>query len=551
MSESLPRDERVAQFLARIAGGGDFPAISQQLRDVMDVIRHEDTSMRMLANIVLKDYSLTLKILRTANSFQYNRSGRRVMSVTQAMVLLGVATVRDLATSLLLLEHYCQNAPGLKGLMALSMLTASHAAAAAQHTGYPRPEEAHLHGMFRNLGEVLVAHHAAADYSAVLAAARDRQVTITEACRAVLGFSFDELGAAACRGWNLTTAGSAGEGARSELDTLVAFGHDLTTAVYRQPHGDAEASLRVLLQRYAHDLSLNGEGLQGLLVTGHAETQAVFDSLGISSRDLRLRAQMESAVARLAPADEAGTPAVAAAAPEPPPGPSLAEVRADVLREIDETLAARDHFELNEVLLTVLEGLLSAGPFTRAAVCLLSEEPRELVGRFGLGEGVDQLVARLRFPLTIGPAGLAVGAAMLQRADLVCAAAGHARPDEKRLLALVGAQAACLLPLVVDRKTVGAIYADRVAGEAPDPATMTFAARLRDRAAAAMLAARRAREDAARRAALTPERKRDLVLRLIRGERIEALSRESAVPVEELETWRQHVMEAALRGLAS
>jgi hypothetical protein len=36
-----------------------------------------DASVQQLANIVLKDYSLTLKVIRAANSFQYNRSGSR------------------------------------------------------------------------------------------------------------------------------------------------------------------------------------------------------------------------------------------------------------------------------------------------------------------------------------------------------------------------------------------------------------------------------------------------------------------------------------------
>ena len=37
------------------------------------------------------------------------------------MLLLGVRTVRDLATSLILFEHYQRKSPGLKELMLLSM----------------------------------------------------------------------------------------------------------------------------------------------------------------------------------------------------------------------------------------------------------------------------------------------------------------------------------------------------------------------------------------------------------------------------------------------
>ena len=45
------------------------------------------------------------------------------------------------------------------------------------------------------------------------------------------------------------------------------------------------------------------------------------------------------------------------------------------------------------------------------------------------------------------------------------------------------------------------------------------------------------------------QRKMELVLRLLRGEPLDAVSRESQVPAHELESWKRVVLEAGARGL--
>ncbi len=47
------------------------------------------------------------------------------------------------------------------------------------------------------------------------------------------------------------------------------------------------------------------------------------------------------------------------------------------------------------------------------------------------------------------------------------------------------------------------------------------------------------------------QRKTDLVVRLLRGEALDAVSRESQVPAHELESWRRAFLEAGARGLKS
>jgi hypothetical protein len=486
-----PVPVHVRRYLERIrSASGDLPVFPDHLHDVMAVLTKDDTSMQQLANLILKDYSLTLKVLRTANTPRCNRTGQQVLSVTQAMVLLGAEAVRDLAANLLLVDHFQAQAPGLKPLMALSMLTASHAKSAAEHVGLVHPEEAHLAGMYRNVGEVAIACHAPQDYAAILERVTSEGLTPDQVCKAQLQFRFDELGAAICREWGLAGFGAATDKGRRQIDRVVAFGHDLTTAVYR--HGsDTAESVNLVLQRHGSDLGLTPDVVYSMVQEAKATTRQVFAGMGVSAADLSLASQGEAAARAYSPGAKRlpGADELAAAEQRA----QTEQSRARLLEEIAGSIERPSRFDLNETALTVLEAMLRSGPFSRAVFCLLNEQRGELVGRFGLGEAVDSLVRRLRVQLTTGPQGLAIGAAVLRRSDLLISSTRNPASDESRLLALVGARSVIVLPLVIENTAVGAIYADRVVGDEPDASTVNFAHRLRELVVRALVLARRGR----------------------------------------------------------
>ena len=125
----VPADERADAVVRRILQADDVPAFSRVMRELMASLGRDESSAPQLATLVLRDYALTTRVLRTANSAHYNRAGRPVQSATHAIMLLGARTVRELASGVLLFEQYRGRSPGLKELMLLSLLTATHARA--------------------------------------------------------------------------------------------------------------------------------------------------------------------------------------------------------------------------------------------------------------------------------------------------------------------------------------------------------------------------------------------------------------------------------------
>jgi HD-like signal output (HDOD) protein len=327
----------------RVLQADDVPAFSRVMQDLMATLGRDEASAQRLANLVLRDYALTVKVIRAANSAHYNRTGRPVLSATHALMLLGAETVRAMAGAMLLFEHYRRRSPGLKELMLLSLLTASHARAAAEAAGGAEPETAHLCGMFRNLGEVLVAAHLPDEYAAVLrrvgdgaaAAVRpgvprpDAAARRATCAAAVLGCSFEAVGVAIARHWGMpdvvrlgmTATGGPGE---DRVGALTAFAHALTGAVYREGAGDAPRAADAVVDAHGARLGMSRAACRAVADQAVADTRELFAAAGMRLDQLRLARQVGVALSEArggtpaAPADGAPAPGTGRSRPHRP-----------------------------------------------------------------------------------------------------------------------------------------------------------------------------------------------------------------------------------------
>jgi HD-like signal output (HDOD) protein len=458
--------------LRHILQGDDFPALSKLFTETMAVNDDTDTSSQRLANLVLRDYGLTVKVIRTANTIQYNRTGKPIRSATHAMLLLGSRTVRDLATSLILFDHYQRKSPGLKELMLLSMLTATHARELAVRLGLPEPEEVHLCGMFRNLGEVLVAAHFPQDYALILGKFRDARASVLPnagpladalvmqtAALNVLGFTYEDLGSAVARHWGMPETVSeairmSAAAANRRIVAVVAFAHELTSAIYRDDVTRGPLRVAEAARRHCIALGIAHEVVGEVLELAVKETKDVFSTARVSFDDLRLRTQTASALRALG----GGVADGGTADQSSPVAETVAELRQRLVMETESALAPERGFGLEAVVLVLLESLLRGGPFSRVVFAITNAERTMVEARLGLGDGADQLVKRLRVSTRAAPVSLALEWRRVAMRTVERALTG----EEARWCATVGAAAFGVAPLMVDGKLVGCLYADCV-----------------------------------------------------------------------------------------
>ncbi len=490
MGDHPQPNEKLAEFLVEIAGESEFPALSRSIEQVLLKV-DEEASLQHITNVILKDYSLTVRILRTANSPLYNRSGRQIHSISHAVTLLGVEAVRKMAAGVVLLEHFRKYSPGLKELMLLSLLTANHARDVAERTGYPRREEAYLCGMFRNLGEVLTACYHPRGYAEVLLRVQADRVPVAQASFEVMGFDYDSAGKAVAVQWRIpdivrqcmsdrvVRLRRAPSMETERLEAIIHFAHKLTTAVYRREPSAARASVNLLLHSLGPVLNLTHDDVKSIAENALQETSEVFQAMSVPMDHLRLKRQTEAALLQVddEPAEESG------GIPETEP-----ETLVSLLRDVTLQVAQKPADDLRATTMMVMEAIYRGGPFDHVLFALLDEKGHRLVGKVGFGESIDKIIASFNFPVvgTSGP----VADAVLKRGDVFVAGRSDRRYEGTRIRQILSEPVFGLYPLMAGGSVVGCLYFDRHEPKSFDKAAISALGALRDHLCSALTRSR-------------------------------------------------------------
>lgn len=491
-------------LLRRMKHKSDFPALSDSVGRIQRVANSENVSIASLASEILKDVALTNKLLRMVNTAHYSAAGGAVSTVSRAVALVGFAGIRNMALSLVLLEHMQDKAHAqrlkeefLRSLMAGTL-------ADELSSGSRDGEEAFLSAMFQGLGRLLTEFYFPEEALQIRelmatppgAALRDspsgrhgglshpsggeEPMTERAASARVLGLSFEDLGIGVARSWDLpdtlqkamrapvgAVPAKPVERGSERLRWLGRAASEVADALLEG--GDAALRVREIGECYEQAL-----GVEPRVFTQAAEQAQ--QRLSQLARAMNLEVGATSAARRLlAPPpelpDDTLTPhhltgSVAAAADDTVVSPqATADLLAAGISDVTQHMVS-DGFRLNEVLRMILETMYRALGLRRVVFCLRDPKTEALTGRFGLGDGAERVAAAFKVPLRPG-AGAATDlftAICLKGADTLIADATSGN-IATRLPAWftreVQAPTFLMLPLVIKQSPFGLIYADK------------------------------------------------------------------------------------------
>ncbi|WP_290873167.1 HDOD domain-containing protein [Aquabacterium sp.] len=513
----------LAYLLRRMRLKSDFPALAASVTRIQAMSDSEHENMQTLCEGILQDVALTQKLLRLVNTAHFRRGGEPISSVARAVALIGMGGVRNLALSLMLLEHMEDKAHAhqLQGEF-LRAVMAGTLAAELSRSG-PEGELAYMGALFRNLGRLLAFYYLPDDAEQIMALSEKAApgtpaLSLEAAARQVLGMGLDQLGVSVGRMWGLpedlvSTMLDPGEvvparslAARPERSVWLAslanqaadamlhtepielgLALDALSAVYADALdlppdalADAAGRARQRLSALTSALSLHvapedpGARLLDTWYTDSPQHEADIDPTGlVAGPDSALLAPgtppaawgMAGSSARAQPVRD----------PDPPPLPMLpadldpqALLTARILA-LAEVLAGP--YQLTDVLQAVIETLRQALDCRRVVFCLRDPLSASLQGRLGVGEGSDALKALFRVPLPANASAQAdlFGAVCLKNVDTLIADAS-APAIVQRLPTWfrdhVQAPTFLLMPLVLQRPpqpdlVLGLLYADR------------------------------------------------------------------------------------------
>ena len=494
--ESAPgTDSPMEKVLRRIGRTADFPSISKYVIRINKKLSDNSlqSSASELANMILKDYALTNKLLKLVNSAFYGFLTCKVTTVTRAVVVLGYDNVRLAAVSLLLFDHFKSRseARDLKDAAISSFWCGLISKEIARIQGGIDPEEAFICALLHQLGKLLTIHHLPEEYQEIRARLAQRKERETRAVNQVLGVSYKSIGLAVARQWSFpesilkTMEPLSHEALKDKgpgIDPLCAvanFSNALCGIINEVPE-HREAAIKDLLLCYKNHIPISIKQLKALMDASQENLHKHADALQFSVKEsafiLRLSSDASAAQAeggaegrdgaasrqaqtaplfRLADddvLDESGSGTDAEGA---------ASILMSGVREVSSAMIGS--YDVNDIALMTLEVIYRALQCQRALLFIHDGHSSLMEARFGYGPDIQRLVGRLQFPTGQGAALDLFSQALKKGKDLVVEDARA--PQLYPLLPPwyrkdLDAKAFLFMPVIFQKICVAAYYAD-------------------------------------------------------------------------------------------
>ena len=483
-------------LLRRMRSKTDFPALSNSVVRIQRVALSETESLASLSEEVLKDVALTNKLLRMVNTAHFTAvAGAGISTVSRAVALVGFAGIRNMALSVILLEHMGDK--GHAGLLKEEFLRALMAGTMA---GELMPlaresEEAFLAAMFQNLGRLLTEYYFQEEALQIRQQLSGKPATHAAreaAAHKVLGLGFDDLGAGVARAWGLPDSlqralripdsdapsrpiSPHADGGVERMRWLARSANALTDAMLGADGEQQTAALESVAHAYAPALALQPRDIIGCALKARTRVASLAQAMGLQIAP-GAPAQRLLKATPAAPGGGGAAALAGAAASQPSPSDLAADVRTIVNNaEFSETQVnlsqgleavkqalAQGSLRLNEVLNLVLQTLLQSLSLRSVVFCLRDPRTGLLVGRVALGNGPADVASAFRIAPDRGAGQDLFAAICAKGADLLIA---DTQSVATRLPAWyrqrVNGATFLLLPMMVKGQAIGLIYADK------------------------------------------------------------------------------------------
>ena len=513
-------------LLRRMRLKGDFPALSESVRVINEIIANDTDSIARLSALVLKDFSLTNKLLRLVNSAWYRQAGGgHISTVSRAIMLLGVDAVRSAAVAGLLFEHL-QNKSNVRALKEEFLrinMAGLLARVLARELHYPDEEEPFICAMFHNLGRLLSQYYFPEESEAVRGLMLQKRLDEQAASQEVLGVNFEELGISIARHWGFPPSIinsmrrveaeqlSGSDAPEQRLQALAMFSNALCAVVGDAPtHGreNDSALLQSVAAQFGAVIPLSEEELTQSLMTAIAETRELAQTMHVNLQQSPFgralcqfgqapesgnekETDADMAMARTVLSEELALTTGGFSGHHTRPLDAEAVLLAGIQDIGNAMIMVGD--QSKNILRIVLETMYRTTTFSRVILCTcetgVGHKPKRMSGRYGFGQDADALVEIFNFDLDFTPdvfhAPTEKGVDILIK-DVDDPAIANRIPDWYRRN--VTAKSFILFPLTVRQQPVALIYADRErAGEINIPKKeLTLLRALRNQAVLAL-----------------------------------------------------------------
>jgi putative nucleotidyltransferase with HDIG domain len=203
-----------AEFVAQAK---DLPVMPPIAAEVMKKAEDPDSDLKSMANLISRDASLAVRVLKIANSSFYSMP-RKIESIQQAIVLLGYTTLRSIVVAASIKDVFARYGLAERLLWEHAIATGCAASVIAGHVAGFAKDEAFVGGLVHDVGKLVMHSDAEKLYQDVMRAVYADEKTSIEAEKDVFGFDHAEVGMLVLGKWGLPERLVCAVGGHHEID---------------------------------------------------------------------------------------------------------------------------------------------------------------------------------------------------------------------------------------------------------------------------------------------------------------------------------------------
>jgi HD-like signal output (HDOD) protein len=184
----------------------DLPTLPAMMATITRLMQDPRTSAEELGRAIASDPALVSKVLKLVNSAFYGFPGR-ISTITQAIVILGFSTIRNVVLTTSVLKAFNKNAVqngfDVGKFWEHSLLTGAIARSLAVEREANFIEETFIAGLLHDMGRIVLSQKLPVEFEKVMIVKEKAGISQLAAEQSVLKLTHGDIGGWLARKWNL------------------------------------------------------------------------------------------------------------------------------------------------------------------------------------------------------------------------------------------------------------------------------------------------------------------------------------------------------------
>ena len=429
----------------------EMPIFSNTVRKIQSVLADDKKGAMDLASVIMQDPSLTAKLLKMSNSSYYNPSNQKMVTVSRAIVILGVGVIRELTLACSFFEAITsqKNKDKANEEIAMAIHAAVQAKSLAILVGDSSPEEVFIAALLNKIGEIAFWCFSNKQGESIQALMQGGQSQL-QAEKEVLGFHLTSLTVALSQSWKL----------RGLIEESIAQANNDRTQLVALSHAIALAS------KSGWESEEMNQCLLELTKISHKPIKVLKDSLQSNTKIAVKIAQQFGAhdASRFIQNNNLDSDNVLDNHEQPLATGNKKKLQFQILQDISHLLCG--NINLNLLFETVVEGIHRGIDMDRSCFMLSTPSKNMLNEKFSFGWHKENIRQKITFNLSVNPPNLFYFASQSKQ-GLWATPVQHERYYTPHIINTIGKVECFLLPLYIHHKFIGLVYTDRAISHQP------------------------------------------------------------------------------------